>query len=232
MRFHGLMTLVGSTLLLAPFGASSQSVTLDEGTFQITIAGQAAGTETFAIRRLGTGVDAQIYAAGEIDLTDSDGTLDLRPVLETAGGAAVVTGYQIKISGQQQQEIIVRPGDGRFLIEVHSERGEQQREVRATAGTLLLDTGVSHQYYFVTSRLPTGGGTIPVVVPRQGRQYDLRVSEVGQESLTIGGTTVSARHLRLEGNQEVRELWVDSEGRVLRVDFPAESFSAVRAEAP
>lgn len=224
--------LAGGLLLLLAPGAHAQSVTVDEGAFQLAIDGRPAGMETFAIRRLGTGPDAQVYATAEIELTLPEGRLDLRPMLETSGSSATVTGYQMKISGQQQQEIVVRPGDRRYLIEVHSERGEQQREVRAAPGTLLLDTQVAHQYHFVSERLPTGSGTIPVIVPREGRQYDLRVTEVGTETLTIGDRSLPARHLRLEGNEELRELWVDAEGRVLRVDHPASGYRALRIAVP
>lgn len=230
LQILGLALVLGSTLAIDEVRA--QSVSLDEGSFRITLGGQSAGTEDFAIRRSGSGTDSQIIATGEIQMQVPDGHLDLRPALQASGGEMAVSAYQIKISGHRQEEIYVTLGDRRFLTNIRSERGEQEREYRATPGTLLLDTGVAHQYFFVTSRFPSGGGTIPVIVPREGRQYDLRVSEVGQETLTIGGTSVNSRHLRLEGNQETRELWVDAEGRVLRIDHAASGYSAVRVAAP
>jgi hypothetical protein len=219
-------------LALGIQGAAGQTVSLDEGSFRLTVDGRPAGTETFVISRAGSGPEAQIYARGEIDIAVPDGRLDLRPLLQSGGADMAVAAYQIKISGQQQQEIYVRPADGRYVIEIHSQRGEQIRESRAAPGTLVLDTGVAHQYYFLASRIPSGGGSVPVIVPREGRQFELRVTEVGQEAVTIGGRSVTARHLRVEGNGEARDLWVDGQGRVLRVDHPAEGYSAVREQAP
>jgi len=207
-------------------------VVLDQGSFRLTVDGRPAGTETFEISRTGSGPEAQIYARGEIDITMPEGRLDLRPLLQSGGAEMAVAAYQIKISGQLQQEIYVRLEERRYLTRVLSERGEQQRESRAAPGTLVLDTGVAHQYYFLAARLPSGGGTITVMVPREGRQFDLQVTEIGQESLVLGGVSRTARHLRLEGNQETRDVWLDSEGRVLRVDHPALGYSATRDGAP
>jgi hypothetical protein len=232
MRGPTILSLFGASLFFSAGILAAQTVTLDEGRFRLTVDGRPAGTETFVISRAGAGPEAQVYARGEIDITVPDGRLDLRPLLQSGGSDMAVAAYQIKISGQQQQEIYVRPADGRYVIEIHSQRGEQIRESRAAPGTLVLDTGVAHQYYFVASRVPSGAGTVPVIVPREGRQFQLQVTELGQESISIGGQSVSARHLRLEGNQETRDLWVDSQGRVLRVDHPAQGYSAVRERAP
>ncbi|MEX1258163.1 MAG: DUF6134 family protein [Gemmatimonadota bacterium] len=232
MRRFLTSSAVSAVLLWGAQGASAQSVVLDQGSFRLAVDGRPAGTETFEISRAGSGPEAQVYARGEIDITMPEGRLDLRPLLQSGGTEMAVAAYQIKISGQQQQEIYVELGDRRYLTRILSERGEQQRESRAAPGTLVLDTGVAHQYYFLAARLRSGGGTVPVIVPREGRQFELQVTEVGQESLSIGGQTIAARHLRLTGNQETRELWVDAEGRVLRVDHPAQGYSATREMAP
>ena len=219
--------------LLAPAGhLTAQSVTLDEGTFRITVDGRTAGTETFAVRRSGSGDEAQVIATAEIQMDLPEGRLDLRPALQAAGRAMAVSAYQIKVSGHQQEEVYVTLGERRFRTQIRTERGEQEREYRAAEGTLLLDTGVAHQYYFVSQRFPEAGGTVPVIVPREGRQYDLRVTVVGWESIRIADTSVRARHLRLEGNGDVRDIWVDEEHRVLRVSHPEAGYEAVREELP
>jgi len=55
---------------------------------------------------------------------------------------------------------------------------------------------------------------------------------VGQAQIQIGGQTTQARHYRLEGNDEVRELWVDGEGRVLRLEFADRGYRAEREQLP
>jgi hypothetical protein len=218
--------------VVPPPSLTGQSVLLDEGTFRILVDGNRVGTETFAIRRSGSGADAQIVATAEIQMQVPDGRVDLRPALQASGQDMAVSAYQIKVSGHQQEEIYVTLGERRFRTQIRTERGEQEREYRAAEGTLLLDTGVAHQYYFVTLRFPSDGGRVPVIIPREGRQHNLDVSEVGRESVEIAGSRIDARRLRLVGDGATRELWVDGEGRVLRVEDPARGYVAVREQLP
>jgi hypothetical protein len=232
----GCSALLGATVLVLgsvlPAPAAGQSVTVDEGTFRISVDGRDVGTETFSIRRSGTGDQAQIIATAEIRMEVPEGRTDIRPALQASGSDMAVSAYQVKISGALQEEIYVTLGDRRFLTSVRTERGEREREFRATPGTLLLDPGVAHQYYFLSARASQDGVTVPVISPREGRQFDLRVSLVGSESVTIGGSPLEARHIRLEGEGGTRELWVDSEGRVLRLEHPEAGYLAVRQRAP
>lgn len=212
--------------------AGAQVVTLDDGTFRITVDGREAGSETFQIRRSGSGDAAQVIATAEIRLEVPEGRLDLRPALQASGADMAVSAYQIKVSGAVQEEITVTLGERRFRTQIRSERGEREREFRAAPGTLLLDSGVAHQYYFLATRIGSEGGTVPVISPRQGTQFDLRVVPVGTESIRIGGAQVEARRFRLEGPDGVRELWTDAEGRVLRVEIPEQGYVATRERAP
>ena len=230
-RSLALVALVAA-LAWAPASASAQAVTVDEGEFRILVDGQEAGTESFSIRRSGSGADAQIIATAEIQMQVPEGRVDLRPALQASGQAMAVSAYQVKVSGYQQEEIYVTLGDRRFRTQIRTERGEQEREYRAAEGTLLLDSGVAHQYYFVNLRFPSEGGRVPVIVPREGRQFTLTVTVVGATTVEIGGTTLTARHLRLEGNGGPREVWVDEEGRVLRVRHPDAGYEAIRTATP
>jgi hypothetical protein len=226
-----LVPLLGLGLLL-PSGAPAQSVTVDEGTFRILVDGREVGTERFAIRRSGSGADAQIIATAEIQMEVPEGRVDLRPALQASGGDMAVSAYQVKVSGDRQEEVTMELGERRFFTRIRSERGLEEREYRAAPGTLLLDTGVAHQYYFVGHRAGTNGVTVPVMVPRERRQYDLRITVTGTETIQIGGQQVQARKLGLEGGNETRSLWLDDEGRVLRVESGDGSFVAVRERLP
>ena len=221
-----------AALAFAPAGGVGQSVTVDEGVFLISMNGERVGTESFSIRRSGSGEDAQIIATAEIQLDLPEGLTDLRPSLHAVGREMSVYAYQIKVSGGQQEELTVREGDRRYITRVRSERGEREREFRAAPGTLLLDSDVAHQFHFLASRLAAGATAIPVISPREGRQYELRVSDLGSESIQIGGASVQARHLRLEGEGGPRDIWIDGEDRVLRVEQSARGYVAVREAAP
>lgn len=218
--------------LLAGDLASAQSVTLDEGSFRILVEGREVGTESFAIRRSGSGPEAQTIATGDVRMTLPEGRMELRPALQASGEVMAVSAYQMKISGHLQEEIYVTRANARFRAQVRTDRGEQEREYRAAENTLFLDAGVAHHYFFLARARAGQGGRAPVIVPREGRQYTVTVTVVGDESVQIGGSRASARRLRLEGNGPVRHLWVDQEGRVLRVEHGDQSYVAVRKELP
>jgi hypothetical protein len=218
---------------LVPATTAAQSVTVDQGTFRILSEGQDAGTEEFAIRRAGSGADQQVIATAEIRLTLPDGSTSLVPLLRTTGGDMAVSAYQIKVSGNVQEEVVMELGGGRYVSRVRSERGEREREYRAATGTVLLDRGVAHQYHFLALRAADGNATVPAISPREGRQFELTVSTVSAAtSVQLGEGSTQARHLRVEGDGRTVELWVDAEHRVLRVEDPERGYTAIRTRAP
>jgi hypothetical protein len=232
---RGLFRVVSAAVafaLASPLGATSQSTMVDEGTFEISVGGSPAGSERFSIRSSETPQGSQLIATAEISLREDGMDVQLRPALQLAGDDMAVTAYQVKISGGRNEEVFVTATDGRFLTRSLSDRGERERELRAVAGTVLIDLGVAHHYHFLVN--PVGGrrGDVTLIVPREGRQYELTLSEVGPEPIDVSGRSVAAVHLRLGDGPDAREIWVDAAGRVLRVDHPAVGYSAVRVGLP
>ncbi len=229
MRYPTLFLSSAAWLFLST-GLEAQAVTLDEGVFRISVDGRAVGTEAFSIHRTAPGGDGQVLASAQLDVEEAGGALHLRVGLDAAPEDLTIRRYEVKASGTIEEESVLLLSGQRLVATTRSTRGEREREFRATARTVVLDTGLAHHYYFLVSRAPTGG-IVPVVAPRAGRQYDATVAEVGSETLLIGGTQVQARRLRVEGGGESRDVWVDREGRVLRVQ-DASGYVAVREQAP
>jgi hypothetical protein len=74
---------------------------------------------------------------------------------------------------------------------------------------------------------------VPVVIPRTSRQVWAQVEVGGNESVTVGGSAVSARRLEVQPQGgAAATVWVDARGRVLRVAIPSSSFVAERTAAP
>ena len=71
--------------------------------------------------------------------------------------------------------------------------GELEREFRATPGTVVLDNGVAHQYWFL-SRL-TEGTEVTALIPRAGAQYRIQVREALVESVQVAGAAYRSRSL-------------------------------------
>jgi hypothetical protein len=78
-----------------------------------------------------------------------------------------------------------------------------------------------------------GETRIPVISPREGRQHFVQVEVAGDEALTIGGQAVTARKLVIRPDQgEVRNVWVDGQDRVLKLELPTRRLLAERAALP
>ena len=97
---------------------------------------------------------------------------------------------------------------------------------------MVLDGHVARQWSLVAGVVDGGGG--PVVVLDPGADRPSRLSLVSQESepFRLGGRQIQARHLRLDGSGTIRDLWIDDQGRVLRVEIPALGFRAERLPDP
>jgi hypothetical protein len=95
----------------------------------------------------------------------------------------------------------------------------------------VLDDDIFHQYYF----LAQGGrsGPIAVVVPRRNVQLAMTVSERPADAIMVGGHSIPTRLLVLsEHGGDERNIWVDAQGRVLKVNIPSRGVTALRDDAP
>lgn len=235
MRIHdpirAVLPVAATLACLVSSPADAQIRVLDEGTFELFVSGASAGSETFSIRRSGSDANPQIVATAEITILQPEGEIYLRPALQVVGRDLRVTAYQQKISGARVEDIFLTAENDRFYTRSRTEEGEREREFRAPAGALVLEPLVAHHYHFLANAAVVSD-VMAVVVPMDGRQDSLPFSEVGPETIDVGGTSVSATRLRLGDATDGISVWVDEGGRVLRVDNPSANYSAVRTELP
>lgn len=214
--------------LTTPGHAFAQSVVVDEGTFAVTLGGTPAGTEQFTIRRAGVGDDAIIIANAVIRLDRGAGPTELRPLLEVTPLDDASVNYQLKVSGSESSEMSVRIAGRRYVARIRTEAGEEEREFLARPGTRIVEEGVAHHYFFL--RGVREGSTTPVIEPRTRRQVQLAASAAGEEELTVGPAKVRARKVTLSSGDDVRHVWFDAQGRVLRVEIPSLGYVAERQD--
>jgi hypothetical protein len=230
-----------STLLSAALVASlpatplaAQVTTVDEGSFSITRNGAPAGREEFSIRKTPGGEGGAVYVASATVAYDGR---RLSPALRAdATGSPLAYQVEVKVGSEVQERLTGQVGRGRFSALTKTPRGESAKEYVVSDGALILDDDVFHQYFFVAQSSRVGGSTVAVVVPRRNAQLAMRVDERGGESVTVGGRALSARHLVLRegaapGGAE-RDVWVDAQGRVLKVSIPSRGIVALRDEPP
>lgn len=220
-----LSTLVGLALLLAtPAPMVGQVVPIDEATFRLTRNGSVIGQEDMTIHRLGLGADARIIGQSEIRFQDGS---ESRPRLEASTDLQANT-YRNEFTGPEEAEVVASRVGRRFVTRSRSAAGESQREFPASGSTVILEPEVVLLYYFLQPWLGGDGAEFTALDPRASVRRRVAVSLLGSEEVRVGRNPVPARHLRLEGTDTRWELWVDEEGRVLRVAIPATGFQAER----
>lgn len=224
-----LMLAAGLALMATPLRA--QVGANDAGTFDIQVGGRTAGTEAFEIRQSGAGSGAQIVATGRVNLVIPTGSVDLTTRLETSGFEAEPVAYEVTVGGTSPRKIVGTVGSGRFSARIATPSGEQMREYVASSGATVLDDGVAHHYYFLARRMRNG--RVPVIIPRENRQVMATVRDVGEETVTIGDAAVPLYHLEVEPDGgDLRHVWLDDLGRVIRVTIPSRGYVAVRTQLP
>jgi hypothetical protein len=236
MHLHRLSAFVFTALAILVSGThvTAQTVTLDEGTFRLTVSGQEVGSETFSVRQTGTGENAVIVANGRVALDSERGGQELSASLEVAGAALRPAAYQVNVQGGESQKIAGRVVGGRFTARIVSPAGEMMREYLASDGAVLIDEGVAHHYYFLARRLDNESTMrIAVIVPRLSKQLTAEVTARGSEPIEIAGKSTQARHLvvTIPGSPE-RHVWTDAAGRVLRLEIPGRNYLAQRTSLP
>lgn len=226
----GVATLVVS-LVAAP--ASAQT-TLDEGTFRHMVNGREHATETFSIKETGSGAGAVVIATGRIVFRDGDRE-ELTSQLQVSGPGRSPTAYDILVSGDDEQRIRATSTGSRFSARIVTGSGERLREYLVSEGAVVAEVGIAHHHYFLAARVTNGRSAVrvPIIVPLEGRQVFADVTVSGPEPITVAGTEVESRRIvaTVDGGDE-RRIWVDGQGRVLRVEVPARGLVAERLNAP
>ncbi len=213
----------------AALPAASQVITLDEGAFTISRNGSAVGRESFTIRSSPGGASGSVVQARATVAYDDR---RLTPVLKS-DSIGSPTEYQLEVrAGANASEVlkgVIRRG--RFSATMQTPRGENLKEYVVSEGALVLDEDVFHQYYFLARG--NRSGSVPVVVPHRNVQVVMRIEERGSSTLSIGGQSIQARaFVLIEPAGANREIWVDAQGRVLKVAIPSRGITAIRDELP
>jgi hypothetical protein len=223
----GLPVLV-ALALAAP--ATAQTVTVDEGTFRVLVGGREVGMETFSIRQNGAGADAVVIAQGRVALPEA---AEVVANVQFGGTVLRPVAYDVELRGSDARRIRAAIAGSRASARTVSSGGETMKEYLVSDGAVLLDEGVAHHYYFLARRAAGGATRVPVIIPRENRQVQATVSAAGEESVAIGGGSARGRKLTvtLTGG-DTRSVWVDAEGRVLKVEVPAKGYVAIRTALP
>lgn len=220
--------VVLALLAAATSPAAAQVVTVDEGGFTITRGTETLGREQFKIASTPGPSGAVYVATATVVYADRRLTPALRA--DTAG-APIAYQIEVRVGAETQERLTGQVARGRISTRSQTPRGESAREYLMADGALILDDDVFHQYFFVARRGRTD--TIAVVVPRRNVQVRMSVEDAGPDRVEIAGRSLPATHLVLTvpGSGQ-RDVWVDAQGRVLRVELRERGIVAVRDDPP
>ena len=220
------------TLALLSLGSatvSGQGVVVDQGRFVVLVAGREVGSEEFVIRRAGLGSGDAIFASGVVTLRSGAQTQEVRPLLRVTPLDGSAESYQVTVSGREAADIRLARSGRRYVATIRTAEGDEDREFQARPETHVLELDVAHHYYFLRSMREGREG--PVLVPRTRAQLTIVAADGVTEDLRLGPNVVSARKVVFTTDDgEVRMVWFDRQGRVLRVEIPATRYVAERTD--
>lgn len=210
-----------------PISSAQTSALVDEGTFTITQSGAPIGRESFRIAKTPA-------AGGQAFLVKGQSALGENRVSTTLGAdsAGMPVSYESEhtVRGQLVQRVQGRGRPGRFSILRETKSGESAREFVVTNGLLLMDDNIFHHFFFVPGALSRG---VEVIVPRTLEQGKFRVEDRGAEAVEIAGRSLTARRFALISSSEARrDVWIDEQGRLLKVAVPEQGLVALRDDPP
>lgn len=222
-----------AALVAANPSLDAQTVTVDQGTFDVSLGGSQVGTEAFSIVRRGAGADQQTLARGQIRLDLAQGTRTLQPLVRAVGEGQEVTQYQLQERGEAEREVrLDRSGERRMHATIITSEGEREQEFRHEPGAILLERNVAHHFHFLGSRLQSGATSVRVIQAVQRTHATAQVSRAGDETVSIGGNNVPAVRYTVSVGDQSGSVWFDAEWRVLRVEYGARGYTAVRRSLP
>ncbi|MGH7689510.1 MAG: DUF6134 family protein [Gemmatimonadaceae bacterium] len=228
MRPIPLGPLVALAFAILATKAPAQETMVDEASLVITRNGAPIGREAYRIVKAAAG-GGQAYRATATVSFDS-ARIALRLTTDSAG-APLTYQAEVRVHGNVTSHIDGSGRPGRFSTLTKTPHGESARDYVMGPNPLLVDPQTFDPYFFAV--LPPRRSQFSVVDPRLGTQTTFRFEERGQESIRVGRGTASARHYALIAPDGAsRDIWVDAQGRLLRVAIPAQGLVAQRDELP
>ena len=207
---------------------------LDEGSFTYSIDGQRAGREQFSMQQLVAPDGATLEIRSESAVGDRRAAMRLEA--DSAG-----TPVRYSVEERRGAELTLRLGGqrvrGRFATLARSLTGEAAREYLLRPGAVVVEDDGIVQYALLLRVLggsASTGLTLPSLTPIANTQGVVRiVPESDADMVTVAGVRLPSRRWRCVTNDgEVRLIWTDREGHLLRLSIPARNLEALRDDVP
>lgn len=206
---------------------------IDQGVLVVRRDSQEIARETFRVleRRPGDSasgwlLDASARWAGPGFVTV------LAPVVElTPDTAPVALAYDVTANGKSQH-ITGQPGPGRFTLRYLAPGIERARELASGPLVVIADDSVFSLYLLAAWRAGPDPRQLTAIFPRSTGRSTLTVTDRGMEATMLNRDPATLRHIEIGGGPlGPVHVWLDTQGRLMKVEAPDRSLRAERLPA-
>ena len=210
---------------------------IDEGVLVVRRDSQEVARESFHLRERRPGdpsggwlLDASARWPG---MAAGSRTTVLTPVLELgADTAPAALAYDVSADGKPER-ITGQPGPGRFTLRYLLPGVERARELPGGPHVVIADDSVFSLFLLVAwhaPRTPDSGPThITAILPRLASRATLTLTDLGIAATTVNRDPAMLRHIVIAGGpMGPVHVWLDRDGRLMKVDMPDRSLRAER----
>lgn len=203
---------------LAPAALGAQQ--MDAGRLALREGGQRVAVESFRVWRAGPNLNsvANIEPSG-----NREGEFQVGLGLD---GQHRPLRYELRGPGSRIVEGTWTVD--RVRLHLLTAEGERWKELPFRGPGTVLEVGVAHHYLVLITVLQERGGRATAVIPSEGASVTAQLVGERADQVRIGDRTIVATRYDVRVGDEERRVWIDAEGRLLRVLDPASGREAIR----
>jgi hypothetical protein len=225
-----LILVMALTLFLSSGRSAERKSALEEGQFNIYVAGKEIGQEKFTIQNF-------------TDSVRSNSTLSFRDPGNTHRSVRIETQlnmddhylprtYQLRSDVNGQKGAITGkfvPGQAEF--EYQGSGNPRKSGLLVGDHYIILDTNVFHHFIFIARLFDFSAEksqSLEVVIPQELDYGILKMSQIGVEKILIRGKKRTLHHLRADSGALVIDLWIDDQRILYKIALPSKGIEVIR----
>ena len=129
---------------------------------------------------------------------------------------------------RQPVRILGQLGRGRFTVRLVARETERAREFPTGQRAVVLDDSVFAPYLFAAWRAGSTPVPLTAIFPRALRRDTVQVHDLGQATTSVNRDPARLRHITVDGGLETVHLWLDENGRLMKLEIPARHLTVER----
>ena len=210
---------------------SLMQVSRVEGTFVIQIDTLEVGRETYTLAsgRLASGNTGwTLSATTRYDRVRP--VIVLAPTIEISADSQPISLQFDVANPREPSRVLGQLGRDRYTVRIVARTSERAREFPVHPPVVVLDDSVFALFEIASWFAGPRPVTLTAVVARAPRRETLTLTDVGSDSTVVNRRATRLRHVTLGGGANgLVHLWLDENGRLVKVEIPSRRLVAERA---